>query len=245
MTATTIHSLAGQTALVTGATSGIGRATAITLAAQGATVIVHGRDGARAAAVIEQIELAGGSARFVSADISTPEGVQTLVEQAGEVDILINNAGMAWFGESTSLDADTLDLLFARNVRAEYLLTAALAPAMLAKGAGIIVNVASMAGTIGLAGGAAYGAMKLSAVALTRGWAAEWSPRGIRVNAVAPGPVYTAADRANTEALGATTLLGRAAQPEEIAEVIGFLVSPAASYITGAVIPVDGGRTTV
>jgi NAD(P)-dependent dehydrogenase (short-subunit alcohol dehydrogenase family) len=239
------NDLSGLTALVTGATSGIGRATAIQLAAQGATVLVHGRDGSRAAAVIEQIELTGGRARFVSADISTPEGVQELVEQVGDVDILVNNAGMAWFGESTTLDAETLDLLFARNMRAQYLLTSALVPAMLAKGSGNIINISSMAGAIGLAGGAAYGAMKLSAVALTRGWAAEWSTRGIRVNAVSPGPVYTAADKDNTEALGTTTLLGRAAQPEEIATVIGFLVSPAASYITGAVIPVDGGRTTV
>jgi NAD(P)-dependent dehydrogenase (short-subunit alcohol dehydrogenase family) len=238
-------SLAGLTALVTGATSGIGRATAIQLASQGATVLVHGRDSERASAVIEKIELAGGHAKFVSADISTADGVRELVEQAGDVDILVNNAGMAWFGESTTLDAETLDLLFARNVRAEYLLTSALVPAMLAKGSGNIINISSMAGTIGLAGGAAYGAMKLSAVALTRGWAAEWSPRGIRVNAVSPGPVYTAADKDNTDALGKTTLLGRAAQPEEIAEVIGFLVSPAASYITGAVIPVDGGRTTI
>jgi NAD(P)-dependent dehydrogenase (short-subunit alcohol dehydrogenase family) len=237
--------LAGQVALVTGATSGIGRATAIQLGSQGATVLVHGRDGARAAAVIEQIELAGGQARFVSADISTAEGVALLVAQAGDVDILINNAGMAWFGESTTLDVDTLDLLFARNVRSAYLLATAFVPAMLTKGAGNIVNLASMAGLIGLAGGAAYGATKLSAVALARSWAAEWSPRGIRVNAVAPGPVYTAADKDNTDALGKTTLLGRAAQPEEIASVIGFLVSPRASYITGAVIPVDGGRTAI
>jgi NAD(P)-dependent dehydrogenase (short-subunit alcohol dehydrogenase family) len=243
MAASQNKELTGQIALVTGATSGIGRATAIKLAAQGATVLVHGRDGARAAAVLEHIELAGGKARFVSADLSTPEGVRSLVEQAGAIDILVNNAGMPWFGESAALDVENLDLLFARNVRAAYLLTSALAPSMVAKGTGNIVNVSSMAGIIGLPGGAAYGAMKLSAIALTRGWAAEWSPRGIRVNAVAPGPVYTAAKRERTEALGKTTLLGRAAEPEEIAEVIGFLVSPAASYVTGAVIPVDGGRT--
>ena len=103
-----------------------------------------------------------------------------------------------------------------------------------------------MAGTIGLAGGAAYGATKLSMIALTRAWAAEFAPNGIRVNAVAPGPVYTeGAVGERTAALGDTTLLKRAAQPEEIADAIAFLASPRASYITGAVLPVDGGRTAI
>ena len=108
---------------------------------------------------------------------------------------------------------------------------------------GTIISVASMAGIVGLAGGAAYGATKLSLVGFTRSWAAEYGSSGIRVNAVAPGPVYTAAsDADSTRALGNTTLLGRAAQPEEIAEVIGFLASPRASYVTGAVIAVDGAE---
>jgi NAD(P)-dependent dehydrogenase (short-subunit alcohol dehydrogenase family) len=102
-----------------------------------------------------------------------------------------------------------------------------------------------MAGLIGLVGRAAYGATKLSLVGLTRSWAAEYSPRGVRVNAIAPGPVYTASDPARIKALGETTLLGRAAQPEEIANVIGFIASPRASYVTGAVISVDGGRTAI
>ncbi len=245
MSVTSTSELAGQVALVTGATSGIGRAVAIQLAAQGALVLVHGRDGARAAEVIEHIELAGGHARFIAADISTIEGIQTLIDDAGDVDILVNNAGFAWFGPSAELGAEKFDALFDANVRAPYLLTAAFAPAMVAKGAGSIISLASMAGTVGLAGGAAYGATKLSAVALTRSWAAEYSPSGVRVNAVAPGPVYTASDPASIAALGATTLLGRGAQPEEIAEVVGFIASPRASYITGAVIPVDGGRTAV
>jgi NAD(P)-dependent dehydrogenase (short-subunit alcohol dehydrogenase family) len=116
---------------------------------------------------------------------------------------------------------------------------------MAAKGAGSIVSIASMAGTIGMPGGAAYGATKLSLVALTRAWAAEYSPSGVRVNAVAPGPVYTGTTSGRTKGLGDTTLLGRAAQPEEIAEVVGFIASPRASYVTGAVIPVDGGRTAI
>lgn len=246
MSATMSRELEGKAALVTGATSGIGRATAIQLASQGATVLVHGRNAARAVEVLEQIEMSGGTARFIDADVSSTEGVRSVIEQAGEVDILVNNAGFSWFGSSTDLDADTLDALFDSNVRAPYLLVSALAPAMVVKGQGTIISVASMAGIVGLAGGAAYGATKLSLVGFTRSWAAEYSPSGIRVNAVAPGPAYTTGSDADSiRALGNTTLLGRAAQPEEIAEVIGFLASPRASYITGAVIAVDGGRTAV
>jgi len=246
MSTTSVTDLEGQTALVTGATSGIGRAVAFQLAGQGANVLVHGRDAGRGVQVVEEIELSGGKARFVAADLSAPDGVAQLVEEAGDVQILVNNAGFAWFGVSSDLEPATLDRLFASNVRATYSLTAALAPKMAAAGVGNIVNVSSMAGIIGLAGGAAYGATKAALSSFTQAWAAEYSPSGVRVNAVAPGPVYTGgADAANTEALGTTTLLGRAAQPEEIASVIGFLVSPSASYITGAIVPVDGGRTAI
>jgi NAD(P)-dependent dehydrogenase (short-subunit alcohol dehydrogenase family) len=136
--------------------------------------------------------------------------------------------------------------LFASNVRSAYFLVAAIAPKMAERGAGSIINLASMAGQIGLAGGAAYAATKAAQAALARAWAAEFSPRGVRVNAVAPGPVFTsgaAPDR--TEKLGSTTLLNRAAQAEEIAEVVAFLASPKGGYITGATIAVDGGRTAI
>lgn len=246
MSTTSVKDLEGQIALVTGATSGIGRAVAFQLADQGATVLVHGRNAGRGVQVVEEIELSGGKARFVAADLSDEDGVASLVRQAGDVQILVNNAGFSWFGASAALDPATLDRLFASNVQATYSLTAALAPKMAAAGSGSIVNVSSMAGIIGLAGGAAYGATKAALSSFTQAWAAEYSPSGVRVNAVAPGPVYTGgADAANTEALGATTLIGRAAQPEEIAKVIGFLVSPSASYITGAIVPVDGGRTAI
>jgi NAD(P)-dependent dehydrogenase (short-subunit alcohol dehydrogenase family) len=233
-------------ALVTGATGGIGRATALKLAADGFTVIVHGRNAARGADTVSAIEAAGGQARFAAADLSDPGQVAGLASQAGEVDVLVNNGGFSWFGPTADLSTDVFDSLFASNVRAAYQLVAALAPGMAKRGAGSIISAGSMAGHVGLAGGAAYGATKAALTSLTRAWAAEFSPAGVRVNAVAPGPVYTdGADPARTEALGATTLLNRGAQAEEIAEVIAFLASPKASYITGAVIPVDGGRTAI
>ena len=238
--------LHGRTALVTGATSGIGRATAIALAALGASVIVHGRNSERGEQVVKEIETAGGQARFVAADLNDPAEITRLAEQAGEVDILVNNAGRSWFGPTADLDVATYDAIFDGNVRSAYLLTAAIAPAMAARGAGSIFNIGSMAGAVGLAGGAAYSATKASLSAMTRAWAAEFSPAGVRVNAIAPGPVYS--DSASTDmidALAATTLLGRGAQPDEIGGVIAFLATDAARYITGATIPVDGGRTAV
>ena len=241
-----MNELQGRTALVTGATAGIGRATAIALAELGASLIVHGRNAEHGEQVVKDIEAAGGQARFVSADLSDPVEVTELAERAGDVDILVNNAGRSWFGPTADLDVATYDAMFDSNVRAAYLLTAAIAPGMAARGAGSIVNIDSMAGAVGLAGGAAYSATKASMSAMTRAWAAEFSPAGVRVNAVAPGPVYT--DGTSTEridALAATTLLRRAAQPYEIAGVIAFLATDAARYITGATIPVDGGRTAV
>src|SRR5580765_3084702 len=233
-------------ALVTGATSGIGRAVAMKLASDGLEVIVHGRDGERGAATVRAIEEAGGHARFVAADLADADDVAQLAKEAGEVDVLVNNAGFSWFGPTAELDGAAFDALFASNVRSAYQLVAAIAPGMASRGHGSIVSLDSMAGHVGLAGGAAYGATKAALSALSRSWAAEFSPAGVRVNTVAPGPVYTnGASPERIDQLGRATLVGRAAQVEEIAEVIAFVASDKASYMTGAVIPIDGGRTAV
>jgi NAD(P)-dependent dehydrogenase (short-subunit alcohol dehydrogenase family) len=229
MTETTTHDQE-RAALVTGATSGIGQAVAFALADQGYEVIVHGRDIVRGAETVKAIEARGGRARFVAADLSESGAPATLAAAAGPVDVLVNNAGFSWFGPTDQLDEATFDAIFAANVRSSYQLVAALAPGMAERGHGSIVSVDSMAGHVGLSGAAAYGATKAALTAMSRAWAAEYSPAGVRVNTVAPGPAYTGgAEEELITGLGATTLLGRAAQPQEIAEVIAFLASDKAA----------------
>jgi len=189
--------LTGRTALVTGSTSGLGKAIAVQLATAGAHVIVHGRNAERGAAVVGEIEAAGGTARFVAADLSNPADLARMITEIGEVDILVNNAGLARFSPTADLPIETFDELFANNVRGPFLLVAAFAPKMAANGTGSIVNISSMSVKVGLELGSTYVAINAALEAMIRSSAAEYSPSVVRVNAVSPRQDYT--DGANPE----------------------------------------------
>jgi NAD(P)-dependent dehydrogenase (short-subunit alcohol dehydrogenase family) len=240
--------LAGKTALVTGATSGIGRAVAERLADEGAQVILSGRDTDRGEQVAAAIRSGGGSARFVGADLAKLEDVERLAAESGQADILVNNAGVFPFGPTSDTTEEAFDQAFDVNVKAPFFLTAAIAPQMVARGGGAIINISTMVAAFGLNGQAAYGASKAAIELLTKAWTDEYGPSGIRVNAVAPGPTRTP----GTEPMGgaldqmaATLPARRAANVGEIASVVAFLASEDASFIYGAVVHADGGRAAV
>ncbi|HEY3926649.1 MAG TPA: SDR family oxidoreductase [Acidothermaceae bacterium] len=245
--------LTGSTALITGATSGIGKATAIQLGALGAHVIVSGRDKTRGDLVVAAIRSSRGAADFVAADLGDEFSVRQLARQAtelggGHVDILINSGGIFPFGPTADTSTEQIDEVFAINVKAPYLLVAALAPAMAERGHGAIVNVTTMVADFGMNGMALYGSSKAALVLLTKAWAAEFGPAGVHVNAVSPGPTRTEGtipmgDALDNLANGAPA--GRPARPEEIAAAITFLATDEASFIHGVVLPVDGGRLAV
>jgi NAD(P)-dependent dehydrogenase (short-subunit alcohol dehydrogenase family) len=241
-------SFQGKTVLVTGGTSGIGRAAAERFASAGADVVISGRDQARGSEVVAAIESAGGKARFVATELTEAGSAQRLAAAAGAVDVLVNSAGIFPFGATHELPIDQVRATFEVNVLSTFALTAALVPGMVAKGSGAIVNVSSMVASYGLPGMSAYGASKAAVELLTKAWAAEYGPQGVRTNAVSPGPTRTLGTAPMGEGLDqlATTLpLGRPASAQEIANAIFFLASDEASYVNGAILAVDGGRSAV
>jgi len=236
--------LAGRTALVTGRTSGIGLESARPLARHGATVIITGRSGQRGAAAVAEL---GDGVRFVAADLSDLESVRSLARQCGDdgVDILVNNAAAFPGAATVEQDVASFESTFDTNVRGAYFLVAALVPAMLRRGHGSIVNVTSMVAFKGVPGASSYSASKAALESLTRTWAAEFGPHGVRVNSVAPGPTDTEGVAAEwggvNDELGRALPLGRTAQAAEIAEAVLFLASPRSSFITGSTLHADGG----
>ncbi|GAB4083122.1 SDR family oxidoreductase [Modestobacter muralis] len=242
--------LAGRTALVTGSTSGIGAATAHLLAAEGATVAVSGRDATRGGAVVAAITAAGGRATFVPADLGGSYAdlrafaAAATAALGGRVDVLVNNAGIYPVTATADLPDADLDAMLAVNVRAPHVLVGELAPAMVERGSGVVVTIGSWMASVGSPFGAMYTATKAAAEQLTRAWAAEFGPRGVRVNTVAPGVTLTPgneAARAVLDAMTATTPAGVVVRPEDVARGVLYLASDDAAMVHGTTLYVDGG----
>jgi NAD(P)-dependent dehydrogenase (short-subunit alcohol dehydrogenase family) len=249
----TTASLDGRTALVTGGNSGIGRAIAFDLAAHGAHVILTGRNVARGEDAVAAIRANGGKADFLQASIDDESSARELAQRAvelggGHVDILVNNAGVFPFGPTHDASEADFDAVYGVNVKAPFFLVAELAPQMAERGKGAIVNITTMVAQFGQAQMALYGSSKAALVLLTKSWAAEYGPSGVRVNAVSPGPTRTEGSAPlgdGLDQLASVTPAGRPAMPEEIATAVTYLVSDAASFVHGAVLPVDGGRVAI
>jgi NAD(P)-dependent dehydrogenase (short-subunit alcohol dehydrogenase family) len=241
------------TALITGGTSGIGRAVANKLAELGVHVVVAGRNIKRGETTIGEIRAAGGQADFIASDLQDASSARQVARKAvelgnGQVDILINNAGIYPFGPTHEMDEDQFDKVYSINVKVPYFLVAELAPQMAKRGKGAIVNLSTMVADYGASGTSLYGSSKAAINLLTKVWAAEYGPSGVRVNAVSPGPTRTEGTDGmgeGLERLAAEAPARRPATADEIAEAIVFLATDRASFIHGAKLAVDGGRTAV
>ncbi|MCS7277157.1 MAG: SDR family oxidoreductase [Dehalococcoidia bacterium] len=250
--------LQGKVALITGAASGIGRATALLFGREGARVMCVDINGEGAKATAEAIAAAGGEAAWTQADVASDADAQRMVretvERFGRLDILFNNAGVEIAGPVTAVPEERWDWLMSINLKGVYLGCKYAIPEMLKSGGGAIVNTASGAGLMGIPGLSAYCASKGGVILLTKSLAMEWATQGIRVNCVCPGVIRTPmVERAVTllggaadpeeawRRLGRVHPIGRVGEPEEVARAVLFLASDEASFITGVALPVDGG----
>lgn len=242
--------LENRTAVVTGATSGIGAAIARALAADGTHVVITGRDPQRGAAAAAAVAETGGRADFLPLDLAASYdelrafAVAATATLGDHVEILVNNAGIYPVTPTDTLPDADLDAMLQVNVRAPHVLVGALAPAMAERGAGAIVNIGPWMADVGVPFGAMYTATKAADEQLTRTWAAEYGPRGVRVNAVAPGVTLTPGNEASRDVLdqmAAGTPAGIVVQPDDIADAVAFLLSDRARRIHGVTLYVDGG----
>jgi NAD(P)-dependent dehydrogenase (short-subunit alcohol dehydrogenase family) len=244
-----MKSVENKVAIVTGAASGIGKATAVLLAAEGAKVLVSDIDEKRGAETVEEIKSRGGEAVFVKADSSSPEDNKALVDQAlshfGALDIAVNNAGIGGpLAKTGEYPLDGWEKVIGINLSGVFYGMRYQIPAM--KSGGSIVNVASILGQAGTQGSPAYVAAKHGVVGLTKAAALEYAPQNIRINAVGPGYINTplisnSLDQATIDHLISLHPLGRLGESEEVAELILWLASPKSSFATGAYYPVEGG----
>ncbi|CAN5283669.1 SDR family oxidoreductase [soil metagenome] len=244
--------LHGKTALVTGSTSGIGRAIAEAFAAEGAMVVVSGRREALGSEVVDGIVARGGSAVFVAADLAGDVrgfAAAALEVAGGRIDVLVNNAAQLMLMTATADTTDeAMDNAYAISIKAPFVLTGVLAPLMAARGQGVVINIGSVNGRTGMSGTAFYSATKATMESFTRTWATEFGRSGVRVNAILPGGTETAFNLENIEHFGpmlAKTASGRLSRLDEIASAAVFLARDEASNIHGVCLPVDGGYLAV
>ena len=245
--------LASKTALVTGATSNIGRAIAVAFGREGAHVVVSGRSAQRGAEVVDEIRSAGGQADFSVAELDgSATASRALAAQAtrilgGRVDVLVNNAGIfPPSPSSAATDEETFDRVYAVNVKAPFFLTAAIAPAMAERGSGAIINLGSWIARIGIPVSSVYSSTKGALETLTRAWAAEYGLAGVRVNAISPGVILSPTSQSPAaEAMMRGTPANAAGTPDAIAHAAVYLASDESLFVHGTVIDVDGGRTGV
>jgi len=246
--------LAGKAALITGAANGIGRATAVVFAAEGARIVATDIDADRLEDLRVELEARGAECATVVGDVSQDADargmIDTAVERYGRLDVLVANAGVIPLGAITESTAEDWDYVMSIDGRGMFLSCKYAIEAMLKTGGGAIVCLSSISGLAGQARQSTYGPAKFAASGLTKHLAVEWAAKGIRVNAVAPGTIRTEAVRRLPEQPGGAEYIeeiqrnhpmGRLGEPEEVARAIAFLASDEASFITGAILAVDGG----
>ena len=244
--------LENKVAIITGAGRGIGRATALRFAEEGATVVVADVDGDEAVTVAAEIEATGGTARAARIDVADPEsvdaGVGGVVGEFGRVDVLVNNAGILRDARLTKMSAEEFDAVIDVNLRGVFVCTQAVVPGMVEQGSGVILNASSVVALYGNFGQTNYVAAKSGVIGMTKVWARELGPKGIRVNAVAPGFIETRMTQAIPEHIAQKMVervpLRSMGQPVDIANAYLYLASDEARYVNGHVLSVDGGAVT-